>query len=104
MILNGESINASQNAIRIKNKARTNSKTKRLNNQCNHSTSAMEPLKFSENQTSSMNKHIERWGMENEDKTKFTLEHAKAFFQTFAEIEAEIHAPNVEIIAKVKEK
>ena len=41
---------------------------------------------------------------ENEDKTKFTLEHAKAFFQTFAEIEAEIHAPNVEIIAKVKEK
>ena len=38
-----------------------------------------------------------------EDKTKFTLEHAKIFFQTFAEIEAEIHAPNVEVTAIVKE-
>lgn len=41
--------------------------------------------------------------MENEDKTKFTLEHARIFFQTFAEIEAEIHAPNVEVTAIVKE-
>lgn len=42
--------------------------------------------------------------MENTDKTKFTLEHARIFFQTFAEIEAEIHAPNIEVIANVKEK
>lgn len=42
--------------------------------------------------------------MENEDKTKFTLEHARIFFQTFAEIEAEIHAPNVEVTAIVKEE
>ena len=39
-----------------------------------------------------------------EDKTKFTLEHAKIFIQTFAQIEAEIHAPIIEVIAKVKEK
>ena len=40
----------------------------------------------------------------NEDKTKFTLEHAQRFFQTFAEIEAEIYAPNIEVTVKVEEK
>jgi len=39
----------------------------------------------------------------NEDKTIFTLEHAKIFYQTYAEIEAEIHTPNIEVIAKVRE-
>ena len=39
--------------------------------------------------------------LENQDKTIFTLEHAQIFYQTFAEIEAEIHAPNIEVIAKV---
>lgn len=42
--------------------------------------------------------------MENEDKTKFTLEHAKNFYQTYADILAEKYAPNIEIIAHVKEK
>lgn len=41
--------------------------------------------------------------LENQDKTIFTLEHAQIFYQTFAEIEAEIHAPNVEVTAIVKE-
>lgn len=40
----------------------------------------------------------------NEDKTKFTLKHAQIFFQTFAEIGAEIHAPNIEVTAKVEKK
>lgn len=40
----------------------------------------------------------------NEDKTKFTLEHAQIFYQTYAEILAEKYAPNTQIIAKVKEK
>lgn len=40
----------------------------------------------------------------NEDKTKFTLEHAQRFFQTFAEIEAEIYAPNIEVTVKVEKK
>lgn len=39
-----------------------------------------------------------------EDKTKFRLEHAQKFFQTFVEIEAEIYAPNIEVIVNVKEK
>lgn len=39
-----------------------------------------------------------------EDKTKFTLEHARIFFQTYADILAEIHAPNIEVIAHVREK
>ncbi len=39
-----------------------------------------------------------------EDKTIFTIEHARKFFQTFAEIEAEIHAPNIEVTAKVRTK
>ncbi len=42
--------------------------------------------------------------MKNESKTEFTVEHAQRFYQTFAEIEAEIHAPNVEVIVKAKEK
>ena len=40
--------------------------------------------------------------LEKQDKTIFTLEHAQIFYQTFAEIEAEIHAPNIEVIAKVE--
>lgn len=40
----------------------------------------------------------------NEDKTVFTLEHAKIFYQTYAEILAEIHAPNIEVTAKVREQ
>ncbi len=40
----------------------------------------------------------------NEDKTKFTLEHAETFFQTYADILAEKYAPNVEVTVKVKEK
>ena len=39
----------------------------------------------------------------NEDKTKFTLEHAQIFYQTYADILAEIYAPNIQVIAKVKE-
>lgn len=42
--------------------------------------------------------------MKLEDKTKFTLEHAKIFYQTYAEILAERYAPNTDIKAKVKEK
>ena len=39
-----------------------------------------------------------------DDKTKFTLKHAQIFYQTYAEILAEKYAPNIEVIAKVKEK
>lgn len=42
--------------------------------------------------------------MERKDKTKFTLEHAQIFYQTYAEILAEIYAPNIEVKAVVKEK
>ena len=38
------------------------------------------------------------------DNTKFTLEHAQIFYQTYAEILAEKYAPNIEVTAKVKEK
>ena len=38
----------------------------------------------------------------NEDKTKFTLEHAQIFFQTLADIFGEKY--NVKVIARVKEK
>lgn len=41
--------------------------------------------------------------LENQDKTIFTLEHAKIFYQTFAEILVEIHALNIEVTAKVRE-
>ena len=40
--------------------------------------------------------------LENEDKTKFTLEHAQIIEQTFADIFGEKF--NCEVIAKVKEK
>lgn len=42
--------------------------------------------------------------LERKDKTKFTLEHAQIFYQTYAEILAEIYAPNIEVKAVVKEK
>ncbi len=42
--------------------------------------------------------------MESKDKTEFTLEHAKIFYQTYADILAEKYAPNIEVIAHVKEK
>ena len=40
--------------------------------------------------------------MENEDKTKFTLEHAQIFYQALADIFGEKY--NVKVTAKVKEK
>ena len=40
----------------------------------------------------------------NKDKTKFTLEHARIFYQTYAEILAEKYSPNIEVKAIVKEK
>jgi len=39
-----------------------------------------------------------------EDKTQFTLKHAQLLFQTIADIGAEKYAPNIKVIAKVKEK
>lgn len=42
--------------------------------------------------------------MENEDKTIFTLEHARLFYQTYADILAEKYAPNIQVIAHVREK
>lgn len=42
--------------------------------------------------------------LEKEDKSQFTLKHAQLLFQTIAEIGAEKYAPNVKVLAKVKEK
>lgn len=42
--------------------------------------------------------------LNNKDKTQFTLEHAQMFYQTYADILAEIYAPNIEVKAVVTEK
>ncbi len=42
--------------------------------------------------------------LEKEDKTQFTLKHAELLFRTIAEIGVEKYAPNIKVLAKVKEK